>query len=88
MAEGISGHMFFGAVTVGERGQIVIPAEARRTLDIRPGEKLLVFAPPGHKGLMVVKVEDILRFTESLREFLSAVEKQETSEESVGDEEE
>lgn len=86
MAEGISGHMFFGAVTVGERGQIVIPAEARRALDIRPGEKLLVFAPPGHEGLMVVKVEDILRFTESLREFLLAVQKEDKSEEPPEDE--
>lgn len=35
---------FMGAVTVGERGQVVIPAEARGALSINPGDKLLVFA--------------------------------------------
>jgi len=34
---------FYGAVTVSERGQIVIPADARRDFAIKPGDKLLVF---------------------------------------------
>lgn len=34
---------FYGAVTVSERGQVVIPAEARRDLGIEVGDKLLVF---------------------------------------------
>jgi AbrB family looped-hinge helix DNA binding protein len=33
----------FGSVTVSEKGQIVIPAEARRKLAIGKGSKLLVF---------------------------------------------
>ncbi len=33
---------FFGTVTVGERGQIAIPQEARELYDIKPGDKLLV----------------------------------------------
>jgi AbrB family looped-hinge helix DNA binding protein len=33
---------FCGAVTLSTRGQITIPAQARRDLDINPGEKLLV----------------------------------------------
>lgn len=34
---------FYGTATVGERGQVVIPADARRALKLKPGEKLLVF---------------------------------------------
>ena len=34
---------FYGSVTVGERGQVAIPAEARREQDINPGGKLLAF---------------------------------------------
>jgi len=34
---------FFGATTVGERGQMVIPAEARRSFKLKQGDKLLVF---------------------------------------------
>ena len=37
------GKRFYGSVTVSERGQIVIPAEARKDFSIRAGDKLLVF---------------------------------------------
>ncbi len=37
------GKKFYGSVTVSQRGQIVIPAEARRDFDIDAGDKLLVF---------------------------------------------
>jgi AbrB family looped-hinge helix DNA binding protein len=33
---------FYGAITVSERGQIVIPASARRDFNIQVGDKLLV----------------------------------------------
>lgn len=50
---------FMGAVTVGERGQVVIPAEARERLDIKPGDKLLVFAHPAGWGVAFVKFEKL-----------------------------
>jgi len=34
---------FYGTTVVGERGQAVIPAEAREALNLKKGEKLLVF---------------------------------------------
>ena len=36
------GKRFYGSVTVSERGQIVIPAEARKDFNIQTGDKLLV----------------------------------------------
>ncbi|MGD9117364.1 MAG: AbrB/MazE/SpoVT family DNA-binding domain-containing protein [Dehalococcoidia bacterium] len=36
------GKRFYGSVTVSERGQIVVPTEARKDFDIRTGDKLLV----------------------------------------------
>jgi AbrB family looped-hinge helix DNA binding protein len=36
------GKRFYGTVTVSERGQIVVPTEARKDFDIRTGDKLLV----------------------------------------------
>jgi AbrB family looped-hinge helix DNA binding protein len=36
------GKRFYGAVTVSERGQIVIPSNARKDFGIRTGDKLLV----------------------------------------------
>lgn len=33
----------YGAVTVGERGQVVIPAQVRKSFKIKSGDKLIVF---------------------------------------------
>jgi AbrB family looped-hinge helix DNA binding protein len=48
------GKKFYGAVTVSERGQIVIPAEARRDLGIEIGDKLLVLGDL-ERGLALMK---------------------------------
>jgi AbrB family looped-hinge helix DNA binding protein len=37
------GKKFYGSVTVSERGQIVIPVDARKDFKIKTGDKLLVF---------------------------------------------
>lgn len=41
------GRHLFGNVKVGERGQIVIPKEARDLFDIKPGDKLVVLGEEG-----------------------------------------
>lgn len=46
-----------GSVTVGERGQVVIPAEARDEMKISAGDKLLVFKAPIENVLIVAKPE-------------------------------
>lgn len=46
-----------GSVTVGERGQIVIPAEARESMTINAGEKLLVFKAPVDGVMIIAKPE-------------------------------
>jgi len=61
--------IFYGAVTVGERGQIAIPAEARRELEITPGTKLVVLGGPDKRLLMMLKAEavtEILTHTTAL----------------------
>ncbi|MDQ5913211.1 MAG: AbrB/MazE/SpoVT family DNA-binding protein [Patescibacteria group bacterium] len=46
-----------GSVTVGERGQVVIPSEARESLTINAGDKLLVFKAPVDGVLIIAKPE-------------------------------
>ena len=65
---------FYGSVTVGERGQVVIPIEARREFDIVPGGKLLVFSAPGGKALMLIKAESVAEFLATATERLSQLE--------------
>ena len=49
------GKHIFGTVKVGERGQIVIPKEAREIFDINPGDTLLVLGE--EQGIAVVKAD-------------------------------
>lgn len=53
------GKHLFGLVTVGDKGQIVIPAKARKIFDISPGDQLVVLGDEG-QGLAVVKSEHFL----------------------------
>lgn len=46
-----------GSVTVGERGQVVIPAEAREMMSINASDKLLVFKAPVDGVLIIAKPE-------------------------------
>ncbi|MFX1284188.1 MAG: AbrB/MazE/SpoVT family DNA-binding domain-containing protein [Promethearchaeota archaeon] len=55
MAEIAKGKFIFGTVKVGERGQIVIPKEARKTFGIEPGDILFV-AGDINKGIAITKV--------------------------------
>ena len=48
------GKHLFGSVKIGERGQIVIPKEARDIFDIQPGDKLVVLGEDG-KGIALCK---------------------------------
>ena len=50
---------FYGAITVSERGQIVIPAEARRDFNIEVGDKLLVLGDLD-SGLALMKASSLL----------------------------
>ena len=72
MAEGHVTSHFMGAATVGERGQVVIPAEARERLEIKPGDKLVVLLHPGYWGVVFVKFE---RLQEAQREMERLMEK-------------
>lgn len=53
---------FFGAATVGERGQVVIPAEARKKFNINPGDKILVMGHPAGAGVVLCKIDSVREF--------------------------
>jgi AbrB family looped-hinge helix DNA binding protein len=55
----------FGMVKVGERGQIVIPLEARKIFDIKPGDLVLV-AGDAKKGIAIAKVEGMKKYAMQL----------------------
>lgn len=66
---GPRGKHIFGMVTVGDRGQMVIPKEAREIFGIKPGDKLIVLGDE-EQGIAIVK-ENIFRlYAEKLLESL------------------
>lgn len=74
---GLGGHMapkFYGATTVGERGQVVIPAEARRDMDITPGQKLIILSGPQGNMLIIAKAESVSQLLSKAMEHLSQLE--------------
>ena len=46
----------FGTAKVGDRGQIVIPKEARELFQIKPGDTLLILGEE-HTGLVISRPE-------------------------------
>ncbi|KRG16725.1 AbrB family transcriptional regulator [Lederbergia galactosidilytica] len=64
------GRQFFGVVKVGEgrreRGQIVIPKQARDMYQIQAGDKLVILGEDATKGIAVLKTEGFLQLAEMI----------------------
>ncbi len=57
--------MFIGSTTMGKKGQVVIPAEARTALHLREGEKLLVFRMD-EDSIVLTKFTGVVEFAHHL----------------------
>ena len=60
------GKYVFGLVTVGDKGQIVIPVRARRVFRINPGDQLLVLGDED-RGLALVDAKFFLKMAEDIK---------------------
>ncbi len=69
-----AGPKLFGAVTVGERGQIVIPAEVRKIYSIKSGDKLIVFSKKA-APICLVPAEQFNDFLTHMSEMLAKIKK-------------
>ncbi len=49
----------YGTATIGTKGQVVIPADAREDLGLKPGDKLYVINAMNKGGVVLLK-EDML----------------------------
>jgi AbrB family looped-hinge helix DNA binding protein len=71
---GIFKAKMYGAVTVGGRGQLVIPAELRKALRIKAGDKLMVFAKLDKKTISMMPEEDFTDFLRRASNLISKLE--------------
>ena len=60
------GKHIFGVVTVGDTGQIVIPAKARKIFGIGAGDQLIVLGQEG-EGLALLKASDFLEIADMIK---------------------
>ena len=60
------GKHIFGMVKVGDKGQIVIPAKARKIFDINPGDNLIVLGDEG-QGIAIIKEKGLLDLLNSAK---------------------
>jgi len=56
-----------GTVTVGTKGQVVLPKEVREKLGIKPKDQLLVFLKEGH-AIGLIPAQDAKMLLEHLEE--------------------
>lgn len=68
------GKHFFGVVKVGERGQIVIPKQAREMYQIQAGDKLVVLGEDATNGLAILKSDGFLKLAEMIYKAEGAME--------------
>ena len=65
------GKHLFGVVTVGDKGQIVIPAKARKTFGIAAGDQLVVLGDEA-QGMAIIKAESFLSIAEAVKKLQQA----------------
>ena len=60
---------FYGTTTLGERGQVVIPVNAREDLELKAGDKLLTFCV-GKEMVLLFKYSELEEYVSTLTEHL------------------
>ena len=56
---------FYGTTTLGARGQVVIPAGARKDMNLKPGDQIVVMGKFG-KVLAMMKTDAMQSFVETI----------------------
>ncbi len=65
----------YGSMVVSPRGQVVIPANARKELNIGSGDTLLACGTPHGEGLLLLKVDAVERILSVMSEQLDTIGK-------------
>jgi looped-hinge helix DNA binding domain, AbrB family len=67
------GKHIFGTVTLGERGQIVIPKKARDLFDLKPGDEILLMGDE-EQGIALMKAEGFLKSLGAMAEAVKRID--------------
>jgi AbrB family looped-hinge helix DNA binding protein len=53
------GIKLYGSTTIGSKGQVVIPAEAREELGLNDGQRVVVLRSPRGEGVVIMRAEAV-----------------------------
>lgn len=74
MKEFRNGHYLFGSSKIGERGQIVIPKEAREKYGLKPGDTVIILGDD--RGLAIIKGDLMNKLIASIMNGLTPVKEE------------
>ena len=66
---------FYGTATIGTKGQIVIPADAREDMNMQPGDKVVVFGIKDHGMIGLSPMSSVEKMLAQLTAQLEAMRK-------------
>jgi AbrB family looped-hinge helix DNA binding protein len=72
----LHGMKLYGATTVGQRGQVVLPADLRNERGIEPGDKLLVLMHEEGGPVLLVDANSVTLMLEQTGEALEKISKE------------
>jgi len=65
--------LYFTTVTVGKKGQIIIPAKLRKELSIAPEEQLVILSGPHQEGFAVLKTKSFIERQEKFKKLTEQI---------------
>lgn len=68
-------NVFYDTVTVGERGQVVIPAKARKDMGIKHKDKLIVLRAMGKMGIVLIHTKHMSHIFEKMTKHMGEIKK-------------
>jgi AbrB family looped-hinge helix DNA binding protein len=63
-----------GTAVINEKGQVVIPVEARNTMRIAPGSRVVIMSVPHKDALMILKAEEVEAMVKNFTDALNSEE--------------
>jgi AbrB family looped-hinge helix DNA binding protein len=63
-----------GTATLNEKGQLVIPVEARNKLGLSPGSRVVIMSSPHRPALTLLKSEDVEAMVKGLTDALGSAD--------------
>lgn len=60
-----------GTATLNEKGQLVIPVEARNNLKLKSGDKVVIMDSPHRPALVLIKAEEVEALVKNLASALN-----------------